>query len=104
MGAPASIPSFEDLSAREIPDLKKMVETCTQEIESLTIVADAEKKKRAQLAKENARHRFDLVPLALCAMRHLARKKELMAAFEKGKAEHLKRIEDKKAAGGAAVA
>jgi len=95
--APDSIPSFEDLSAREIGDLKKMVETCASEIAEQTTIVEAEKKRRAKWEKENARRRFDLVPLALCAMRHLARKKELMAAFEKGKAVHLKRVEEKKA-------
>lgn len=102
--APAEIPTFEDLSAREVPELKKMVEKCTGEITELTAVVDTEKKRRDKWAKENARRRFDLVPLALAAMRHLARKKQLMAAFEQGKASHLKRIEEKKAAGGAAVA
>jgi ubiquitin carboxyl-terminal hydrolase L5 len=96
--APDEVPSFEELSTREIPELKKMVEECNAEISELNIVVEAEKKVRAQWAKENARRRFDLVPLALCAMRHLARRKELLPAFEKGKAVHLKRIEDKKAA------
>jgi|Transcript_93851 ubiquitin carboxyl-terminal hydrolase L5 len=96
--APAEVPTFEDLSTREVPDLKKMVEDCNKEIDELNIVVEAEKKIRAQWAKENARRRFDLVPLALCAMRHLARRKELIAAFDKGKAAHLKRLEDKKAA------
>jgi ubiquitin carboxyl-terminal hydrolase L5 len=102
--APAEIPSFEDLSAREIPELKKMVDTCSTEITNLTVVVDEEKKRREKWAKENALRRFDLVPLALCALRHLARKKELMPAFEKGKAAHLKRIEEKKAQGGTAAA
>jgi ubiquitin carboxyl-terminal hydrolase L5 len=102
--APAEIPTFEDLSIREVPDLKKMVEGCTAEINELNSVVEAQKAVRAQWAKENARRRFDLVPLALCAMRHLARKKELLAAFEKGKAEHLKREENKKAEEGAVKA
>merc|ERR1719198_689390 len=95
--APADIPTFDDLSAREIPELKKMVETCTNEIAAQNSIIESEKKRRAKWEKENARRRFDLVPLALCAMRHLARKKELMAAFEKGKEVHLKRVEEKKA-------
>jgi len=99
--APAEIPTFDDLSAREIPELKKMVEVCTNKITNLEAVAEAEKVVRAKWAKENARRKFDLVPLALCAMRHLARKKELLAAFEKVKAVHLKRVEEKK---GTAVA
>merc|ERR1712146_665552 len=94
--APADIPTFEDLSAREIPELKKMVETCTKEIDDLTPVVDAEKARRAKWAKENARRRFDLVPLALCAMRHLARKKELLKAFEVGKAAHLSELKRRK--------
>merc|ERR1712039_259011 len=93
--APADIPSFEDLSARDVAELKKMVEKCSAEITEYTAIVDAEKKRREKWAKENARRRFDLVPLALAAMRHLARKKELMAAFEQGKASHLKRIEEK---------
>jgi ubiquitin carboxyl-terminal hydrolase L5 len=96
--APAEIPSFEELSAKDVAELKKMVETCSKEISDLSVVVDAEKSRRAKWDKENARRRFDLVPLALCAMRHLARKKELMVAFEKGKAVHLKRVEEKKAA------
>jgi len=99
--APPEIPTFEDLSTRDIPDLKKMVESCTTEINDLSAVVEAEKKVRAKWAKENALRRFDLVPLALCAMRHLARRKELLAAFEKGKATHIKRVEEKKAAEGA---
>lgn len=102
--APAEIPTFEDLSAREVPELKKMVDKCTAEITELTTVVDTEKKRRDKWAKENARRRFDLVPLALAAMRHLARRKELMPAFEKGKATHIKRVEEKKAAEGAAAA
>jgi ubiquitin carboxyl-terminal hydrolase L5 len=96
--APDDIPTFEDLSARDITELKKMVETCSKEITEYSAIVDSEKARRAKWDKENARRRFDLVPLALCAMRHLARKKELMAAYEKGKATHLKRVEEKKAA------
>jgi len=102
--APDEIPSFDSLSEREIPDLKKMVETSTNEIAAQTSVVEAEKKRRSKWEKENARRRFDLVPLALCAMRHLARKKELMGAFEKGKAVHLKRVEEKKASKDATAA
>jgi len=101
--APADIPSFEDLSARDIADLKKMVETCTNEIAALEPVVEEEQKRRAKWAKENALRRFDLVPLALCALRHLARKKELMPAYEKGKVVYLKRVEEKKAAEAAAT-
>jgi len=81
-----------------------MVESCAAEIAKAQVVVDAEKKRREKWNKENALRRFDLVPLALAAMRNLARKKELMAAFEKGKAVHLKRVEEKKNEGGAAVA
>lgn len=102
--APATIPTFEELSEKPIDELKKMVESCTNKIANLEVVVEAEKAVHAKWAKENARRKFDLVPLALCAMRHLARKKELLAAFEKGKAVHLKRVEEKKAAGGTAVA
>jgi len=102
--APAEVPSFEDLMEKDIDDLKKMVETCGTEIAKAQVVVDAEKKIREKWNKENALRRFDLVPLALAAMRNLARKKQLMAAFEKGKAVHAKRVEDKKNEGGAAVA
>mmetsp|Transcript_50231 Transcript_50231/g.92803 ORF Transcript_50231/g.92803 Transcript_50231/m.92803 type:complete len:376 (+) Transcript_50231:68-1195(+) len=101
--APADIPTFEELSLREIPDLRKVVEQCTTKITGLQKVVEAEKRRREQWAKENARRRHDMVPLALCAMRHLARKKSLMPAFEKGKAATLKRAEEKKAAGAAAT-
>jgi len=96
--APADIPSFDDLSAREIADVHALVAKCNSTIKGHTVVVEAEKKKRAQWAKENTLRRTDLVPLALCAMRHLARKKELLGAFEKGKAVHMKRVEEKKAA------
>lgn len=102
--APEGIPSFEELSARELPDLKKMVETCTNEIAGQASIVEFEKKRRAKWEKENARRRFDLVPLVLCAMRHLARKKELMPAFEKGKVTHVKRVEEKQAAKDASAA
>jgi ubiquitin carboxyl-terminal hydrolase L5 len=102
--APAEIPTFDELSARDLPDLKKMVETCTNDIAAQAPIIAAEKARRSKWEKENARRRFDLVPLALCAMRHLARKKELMSAFEKGKAVHIKRVEEKKAAKDATVA
>jgi len=102
--APAEVPSFDDLMEKGIDELKKMVETCGAEIDKAQVVVDAEKKRREKWNKENALRRFDLVPLALAAMRNLARKKELLAAFEKGKAVHFKRLEEKKAAGDAAVA
>jgi len=95
--APDDVPTFEVLSEKEIPDLKTMVDKCTSQITELSAVVETEKKRRDQWAKENALRRFDLVPLALCAMRHLARTKQLMGAFEKGKAAHLKRVEEKKA-------
>jgi len=102
--APAEVPSFDDLMEKGIDELKKMVETCGAEIDKAQVVVDAEKKRREKWNKENALRRFDLVPLALAAMRNLARKKELLAAFEKGKAVHVKRLEEKKAAGDATVA
>lgn len=97
--APADLPSFEELSEREIPALKVLVEKCTSTIAELSAQIENEKKKRQKWEKENALRRCDLVPLALCAMRHLARQGLLVPALEKGKAAHLKRIEEKKAAG-----
>lgn len=96
--APPDIESFEDVSAREIPDVRALVEKCGRRIEELGAVVESEKKKRKQWAKENVLRRSDLVPLALGALRHLARQKKLMPAFEAGKASHLKRVEEKKAA------
>eukprot|EP00929_Paragymnodinium_shiwhaense_P112837 TRINITY_DN81105_c0_g1_i1.p2 TRINITY_DN81105_c0_g1~~TRINITY_DN81105_c0_g1_i1.p2 ORF type:complete len:370 (-),score=125.10 TRINITY_DN81105_c0_g1_i1:192-1301(-) len=96
--APADIPSFEELSEKEIPDVQTIIAGCNSAIAKEQEVIDAEKKKRSKWAKENNLRRHDLVPLALTAMRHLARRKELMPAFEKGKAAHLKRVEEKKAA------
>uniref|UniRef100_A0A7S2ABW8 Ubiquitin carboxyl-terminal hydrolase n=1 Tax=Alexandrium andersonii TaxID=327968 RepID=A0A7S2ABW8_9DINO len=97
--APADIPSFEDLSAQDVPAVRAIVARCTSTIDEMGAVMESEKKRRAQWAAENALRRADLVPLALCAMRHLARKKRLMPAFEKGKAAHAKRVEEAKAAG-----
>jgi len=96
--ASADIPTFEELSEREIPALQSMVATCTSNISELNKQIEAEKKKRQKWEKENALRRSDLVPLALCAMRHLARTGQLVSAMEKGKAAHLKRVEEKKAA------
>eukprot|EP00441_Pelagodinium_beii_P020812 CAMPEP_0197658236 /NCGR_PEP_ID=MMETSP1338-20131121/45118_1 /TAXON_ID=43686 ORGANISM="Pelagodinium beii, Strain RCC1491" /NCGR_SAMPLE_ID=MMETSP1338 /ASSEMBLY_ACC=CAM_ASM_000754 /LENGTH=378 /DNA_ID=CAMNT_0043234787 /DNA_START=92 /DNA_END=1228 /DNA_ORIENTATION=- len=102
--APDDIPSFEDLSAKEVSDVKAVVEQCSNKIKELETVLEAEKKKRQKWVNENALRRADLVPLALCAMRHLARKGQLMPALEKGKAAHLKRVEEKKAAAATATA
>lgn len=99
--AAEDIPTFEELEKREIADLYALVKQCTTEIDELSAVVTAENKRREQWAKENARRRFDLVPLALCAMRHLARKRQLLPAYEKGKEVHAKRVEEKK---GTAVA
>lgn len=96
--APADIPSFEDLSAREVSDVKALVAEQTGKIAELEKVLEVEKKKRDKWTRENNLRRADLVPLALCAMRHLAKKGALMPAFEKGKEVHLKRVEERKAA------
>lgn len=96
--APMDIPSFEELSAQEIPAVRAIVSESTAVINEMSAIIDIEKKKREKWAAENALRRTDLVPLALCAMRHLARKRQLLPALEKGKAAHLKRVEDKKAA------
>jgi ubiquitin carboxyl-terminal hydrolase L5 len=96
--APPDVPSFEELQDREITEVQAMVAACTKKIEELTPTVEAEKKKRKQWQKENNLRRHDLVPLALCAMRHLARTKQLVPAFDKGKAAHFKRLEEKKAA------
>eukprot|EP00928_Gymnodinium_smaydae_P080103 TRINITY_DN63888_c0_g1_i1.p1 TRINITY_DN63888_c0_g1~~TRINITY_DN63888_c0_g1_i1.p1 ORF type:complete len:368 (-),score=114.31 TRINITY_DN63888_c0_g1_i1:78-1181(-) len=99
--APADIPSFEDLSARDVPDVTALVKTCTAKISELEATVEAEKQRKAKWAKENNLRRTDLVPLALCAMRHLARLKQLTPAYDKGKAVHMKRVEEKKAAAAA---
>lgn len=96
--APADIPSFEDLSAKDVSDAKAVVAEQTAKIEELGKVLEVEKKKRDKWTRENNLRRADLVPLALCAMRHLARVGALIPAFEKGKELHLKRVEEKKAA------
>mmetsp|Transcript_18944 Transcript_18944/g.60061 ORF Transcript_18944/g.60061 Transcript_18944/m.60061 type:complete len:371 (+) Transcript_18944:104-1216(+) len=96
--APADIPSFEDLSAQDVAAVKAIVAQCTSTISDMEAALEVEKKKRDKWAAENALRRADLVPLALCALRHLARKRQLMPALEKGKAAHLKRVEEKKAA------
>jgi len=96
--APADIPTFEDLSAQEVPALQAMVAKCTATIDEIGAQLEGEKKKRQKWEKENALRRSDLVPLALCAMRHLAAKGQLMPALEKGKTVHAKRVEEKKAA------
>lgn len=95
--APADIPTFEDLSAREVSAVQAIVAECTSSMSEMNAVVEAETKKRKKWANENSLRRADLVPLALCAMRHLARKGQLLPALEKGKAAHLKRVEEKKA-------
>lgn len=96
--APADIPTFEDLSERAVADLQAMVGKCTSKIADINTQIESEKKKRQKWESENALRRSDLVPFALCAMRHLARKGLLVPAMDKGKTEHLKRVEAKKAA------
>lgn len=96
--APNDIPTFDELSVKEVGELKKIVESCNAEISEIEKIVESEKQRRAKWAKENARRRHDMVPLALAAMRHLARKRQLMPAYEKGKAATLKRAEEKKAA------
>lgn len=95
--APADLPTFEDLSIKELGDLKAIVAKCSTEIDEGLKVVGKEKEVRSKWTKENALRKHDLVPLALCALRHLARRKELMPAFQKGKESHLKRVEEKKA-------
>jgi ubiquitin carboxyl-terminal hydrolase L5 len=102
--APATIPSFEDLSQQEVSAVKKIVEDCSVKITEMSKVVEEESRKRQKWERENSLRRSDLVPLALCAMRHLAKKGQLLPALEKGKAAHLKRLEEKKKAKGEAVA
>jgi len=80
-----------------VPDVKAIVEKCTSTIDRLSSTVEVENKKRQKWQTENALRRADLVPLALCAMRHLARKGQLVPALEKGKAAHAKRVEEKRA-------
>lgn len=100
--APGDITSFEELEKKDITELKGIVAKCTATIAEMGTQIEGEKKKRQKWEKENALRRCDLVPFALCAMRHLARKGLLVPALEKGKAAHLKRVEEKKAAAAAA--
>merc|ERR1712187_552502 len=92
------IPSFEDFMEKDVAEVHAVVKKCGETIEQLQKEIDEENKKREKWAKENKLRRTDLVPLALAAMRHLARTKQLVPAFEMGKAAHLKRVEEKKAA------
>jgi len=94
--APADIPSHEQLFEKEVSALKGLIAKCGATIDSISKDIEGERKKRQKWVAENALRRSDLVPLALCAMRHLARKGQLVAAMEKGKATHLKRVEEKK--------
>lgn len=96
--APKDIPTFEDLEPMDVADVQAMVTSAETTIKEMEAVIQQERKKRDQWKKENALRRHDLVPLALCAMRHLARSKQLVPAFQKGKETHLKRVEEKKAA------
>jgi len=101
--APADIPTFEELEPKDISEVKDIVAKCTAKIDEISKQIEGERKKRQKWEAENALRRSDLVPLALCAMRHLARKGQLVAAMEKGKAAHLKRVEEKKASQTAAA-
>jgi len=94
--APADIPTFEELSEKPVPEVQAIVVKCGATIDKISSEIEGERKKRKKWEAENALRRSDLVPLALCAMRHLARKGQLVAAMEKGKAAHLKRVEEKK--------
>mmetsp|Transcript_44242 Transcript_44242/g.76753 ORF Transcript_44242/g.76753 Transcript_44242/m.76753 type:complete len:380 (+) Transcript_44242:88-1227(+) len=96
------VPSFDELSGKEVPALREIVAKCTSDISEESKVVEEEKRLRSKWAKENALRKHDMVPVALCALRHLARKRQLLDAFEKGKAIHLKRVEEKKKAEAAA--
>merc|ERR1712224_305303 len=75
--APKDIPTFEDLEPMDVADVQTMVTSAETTIKEMDAIIQSEKKKRDQWKKENALRRHDLVPLALCAMRHLARNKQL---------------------------
>lgn len=96
--APPGVPSFEELSEKEPEELRNIVKTCNSEIDRLKATVDSENQRRNQWKRENARRRHDFVPLALCALKHLAKKQKLVAAFNKGHELALKKAEEKKAA------
>ena len=58
--APDDIPSFDELSGKEVAELKQIVEGCNAEISEMGKIVEAEKQRREKWAKENARRRHDL--------------------------------------------
>jgi len=83
---PDGVLTFEELPD-DVAELKKLADDATAKIDKLSKDIADDLKKKAQWKKENTRRRHDYVPFLLCALKHLARKKALTAAFETGKTE-----------------
>lgn len=96
--APPGVPTFEDLSQKDPAELRTIVQKCNADIDRLRVTVETESSRRNQWKRENARRRHDFVPLALCALKHLAKKQKLVPAFNKGHELALKKAEEKKAA------
>lgn len=96
--APPGVPTFEELSEKDKGELQNIVKQCNADIERLQATVDAENQRRTQWKRQNDRIRHDFVPLALCALKHLAKKQKLVPAFNKGHELALKKAEEKKAA------
>jgi ubiquitin carboxyl-terminal hydrolase L5 len=62
--------------------LNAMVTSATEDIESLKTKLAEPLKKKEGWRNENIRRRHDYVPFILTAMKHLAKKKKLVTAYE----------------------
>eukprot|EP00920_Eleutheroschizon_duboscqi_P025684 GHVT01063462.1.p1 GENE.GHVT01063462.1~~GHVT01063462.1.p1 ORF type:complete len:383 (+),score=116.58 GHVT01063462.1:188-1336(+) len=98
--APEETPSLEDLPDKQ-EELSNVVAAASALISDLQIAESSEAEQRERWRKENARRRHDFVPFVLCALRHLARRRELVPALTQGKRAHERRTAERKALEGA---
>ncbi|CDJ57459.1 ubiquitin carboxyl-terminal hydrolase isozyme L5, putative [Eimeria maxima] len=76
----------EGLGAEEAKQLEEARQAALSKIEVLEELKAQEQAKRAEWDRENARRRHDFTPFVLCALRHLARKGELVKAVRRATA------------------
>ena len=84
--APTGVLSFDELPD-QVAELKKLVSNTENQIKGLVATLEESRAKKSRWAKENARRRHDYVPFLLCALKHMAKKGALVAAFDEAKAK-----------------
>lgn len=78
--APATVPAMEDLP-EELEELKAFVVMQNTQIVDLEAAVKTEEDKKLTWKKENKLRMTDLTPVALCLLKHLAKKRALTPLF-----------------------